>query len=175
MTLDHRAGLHEACRRITPTHTDHDNLPIEEGFDWSSFAGDAFYRLYLIVFRSVRSATADLELLREHDDRAYAEALEAGGLLAYFRGSMNERRECLSFCLWESREQARLAAGGASRREAAEIAAEMYRSYALERYDLDKGGDEGHRLLAARRRLVPQRYPRRSGARAAGNRGSLSR
>jgi hypothetical protein len=74
--------------------------------------------------------------LQEYDDKAYAEALEAGGLLRYFRGSMNERGECLSFCLWESRQQARRAAGGASHREAAEITAEMYQSYVLERYDL---------------------------------------
>jgi hypothetical protein len=112
-------------------------LPIEEAFDWSScLAGITFDRLYLVVFRSVRRATADYGLLKEHDDRAYAEALEAGGLLHYFRGSMNERRECLSFCLWESREQARRAVGGASHRRAAEITAEMYESYVLERYDL---------------------------------------
>jgi hypothetical protein len=49
---------------------------------------------------------------------------------------MNERRACLSFCLWESREQAWRAAGGASHREAVEIAAEMYRSYVLEGYNL---------------------------------------
>jgi hypothetical protein len=84
----------------------------------------------------VRRSTADLELLREHDDRAYAKALEAGGLLHYFRGSMNERGECLSFCLWESRERAQLAAGGASHREASAITAQIYRSYVLERYDL---------------------------------------
>jgi hypothetical protein len=35
--------------------------------------------LYLVVFRSVRRPKADLDLLREHDDRAYAEALESGG------------------------------------------------------------------------------------------------
>ncbi len=141
MILDHRAGLYKACRRLSPIHPDHAALPIEEGFDWSScFAGVSFDRLYLVVFRSVRRATADLELLREHDDRAYAEALEAGGLVHYFRGSMNERRECLSFCLWESREQARRAAGEASHRTAAAITAEMYESYVLERYDLIKEG-----------------------------------
>jgi hypothetical protein len=137
MTLDHRVGLYEACRRISPIHPDYAAMPIQEGFDWSScLAGIAFEQLYLVVFRSVRRAAADLELLREHDDRAYAKALEAGGLLHYFRGSMNERGECLSFCLWESRERAQLAAGGASHREASAITAQIYRSYVLERYDL---------------------------------------
>jgi hypothetical protein len=58
------------------------------------------------VFRSVRRATAELGLLKEHDDRAFEAALEAGGLLRYFKGQMNQRRECLSFCLWERKEQA---------------------------------------------------------------------
>jgi hypothetical protein len=139
MYLDNLAGLHEACRRLSPIHPDHATLPIHEGFNWSSCLADVpFSRLYLVVFRSVRRATADLELLKEYDDRAYTEALEAGGLLRYFRGSMNKRRECLSFCLWEDREQARRAPGGASHRTAAAITADMYESYVLERYDLIK-------------------------------------
>ncbi len=137
MTLDHRTGLYEACQRLSPIHSDHANLRIEEGFNWSScLAGVHFDGLYLIVFRSVRRATADLDLLKEYDDKAYAEALQTGGLLRYFRGSVNERRECLSFCLWESREQARRASGGAAHRTATGITAEMYESYFLERYDL---------------------------------------
>ena len=129
MTEHYRAGLRKACRQLFPIHPDHASLPIEEGFDWSSCLAEVpFVRHYLVVFRSVRRATADLELLKEQDDMAYAEALEAGGLLHYYRGGMNERRECLSFCLWESREQARRAAGGASHRAAAEITAEMYES-----------------------------------------------
>jgi hypothetical protein len=132
-------SLYEACQRLTPINPDYANSPIEEGFNWSSCLQDAcFDRLYVVVFRSVRCATADLDLLREYDDRAYADAEGAGGLLFYFKGLMNERRECLSFCLWESREQARRAAGGASHREAAAITAMMYESYTLERFDLIK-------------------------------------
>jgi hypothetical protein len=138
MTLDARAGLLEACRRISPTHPDYAVLPIEEGFDWSPLAGAAFDRLYLVVFRSVRRETADLDLLRRYDDRAYAEALKHGGLLRYFKGEMDEFRRCLSFCLWESREDALVASGGAKHTEAASITAEMYESYRLYRYDLLK-------------------------------------
>ena len=134
-------GLHEACRRLSPIHPDYATLPIQEGFNWFSCLTEVrFDRLYLVVFRSVRRATADLELLKEFDDRAYAEALEAGGLLRYFRGSMDERRRCLSFCLWESRVRARRASGGASHRRAAALTADMYESYSLERYDLVKEG-----------------------------------
>jgi hypothetical protein len=144
MTLDHRAGLYEACRRLSPINPDYANLPIQEGFDWSSrLGGVRFDPLYLVVFRSVRRTTADLRRLKEHDDRAYEAALETGGLLRYFKGEMNERRECLSFCLWESRKRAVTASGGAPHRTAAQVSAEMYESYVLERYDLIKGEVEG--------------------------------
>ena len=53
-------------------------------------------------------------------------------------GETNEQRECLSFCLWETREQAIEAAGAASHRSAAEISVRMYESYVLERYWLKK-------------------------------------
>src|SRR5918998_3212571 len=112
-------SLYGACQRLVPIDPNYANLPINEGFNWSSCLDDAcFDRLYVVVFRSVRRATADLDLLREYDDRAYAGAKGAGGLLFYYRGVMNERRGCLSFCLWESREQAQRAAGGTSHRGA---------------------------------------------------------
>ena len=156
MTLDHLAGLHEACRRISTINPDYANLPVEEGFDWASHLGGAsFDRLYLVVFRSVRRPTADLRLLKEHDDRAYEAALEAGGLLRYFKGEMNERRECLSFCLWESRERAVAASGGFPHRAAARLADRMYESYTLERYELAKG--EAGCLVFSRLDGVPRR------------------
>ncbi len=139
MTLDLRPGLHRACQRISPLNPDYATRPVEDGFDWSSsLLGCDFDRLYLVVFRSVRQPTADLDLLREHDDRAYAEALESGGLLRYFKGQANERRECLSFCLWETREQALKAAAAGSHRSAAGISVDMYESYLLDRYWLKK-------------------------------------
>jgi hypothetical protein len=139
MTLDLKPVLHRACQQISPIHSDYATRSIQEGFNWaSSLAGCRFDRLYLVVFRSVRRPTADLEVLREYDDRAYAEALESGGLLRYFKGKMNERRECLSFCLWETREQAIKAAGATSHQSAAGISVQMYESYLLDRYWLKK-------------------------------------
>jgi len=128
-----------ACRRISPIYPDYAARPIRDGFSWStSLAGCPFDRLYLVVFRSVRRPDADLELLREHDDRAYAEALDSGGLLRYFKGEANERRECLSFCLWETRKQAIEAVGAVSHQSAAAISVRMYESYVLDRYWLKK-------------------------------------
>ncbi|CAN5714174.1 hypothetical protein BH24ACT22_BH24ACT22_10890 [soil metagenome] len=143
MDLAHPAErLEAACQKLAPIHPDYANLPIEDGFNWTfCLHGASFERLYLVVFRSVRRPTADLDLLKEYDDMAYEEARQSGGLLRYFKGQSNERRECLSFCLWESREQAREAAGGSSHQVAAGIWTEMYEVYDLERYLLTKSGD----------------------------------
>ena len=132
-------AVHRACQQISPIYPDYATRSIQDGFSWSSSLADCtFERLYLVVFLSVRRPSANLDLLREHDDRAYQKALESGGLLRYFKGEANERGECLSFCLWETREQAIEAAGAASHRSAAAISALMYESYVLERYWLNK-------------------------------------
>jgi hypothetical protein len=132
-------AVHRACQQISPMYPDYATRSIQDGFSWSSSLADCtFERLYLVVFLSVRRPSANLDLLREHDDRAYQKALESGGLLRYFKGEANERGECLSFCLWETRKQAIEAAGAASHRSAAAISALMYESYVLERYWLKK-------------------------------------
>src|SRR5215210_5271490 len=74
MALDLRTDLFEACQHISPRHPDYASVPIEDGFDWSSLSCCPFERLYLVVFRSVWRPEADLDLLRELDDRAYEEA-----------------------------------------------------------------------------------------------------
>ena len=143
MTIDLGVGLQEAAQRIHPVRPDYQNLPIEQGFDWPVIAGQDFDQLYLVVFRSERLPDADLDLLRWFDDLAYAEALASGGLLRYFKGDADDRRRCLSFCLWESREAALRAAGGKKHEQAASITARMYVSYDLERYILTPGDDDG--------------------------------
>jgi hypothetical protein len=143
MTLELGVGLQEAAQRIHPVRPDYQNLPIEQGFDWPVIAGQDFDQLYLVVFRSERLPDADLDLLRWFDDLAYAEALASGGLLRYFKGDADDRRRCLSFCLWESREAALRAAGGKKHEQAASITARMYVSYDLERYALTPGDDGG--------------------------------
>jgi hypothetical protein len=142
MPLDLRADLYEACLQISPRHPDYSTLSVEDGFDWSSLSCCLFERLYLVVFRSLRRPNVDLDLLCELDDRAYEEALKSGGLLRYFKGHANERGECLSFCLWATREQARQAADAASHRSAVGATAQMYLSYSLERYWIQKSGEE---------------------------------
>jgi hypothetical protein len=142
MPLDLTADLYEACLQISPRHPDYATLSIKDGFDWAPLSCCLFERLYLVVFRSLRRPEADLDLLNEHDDRAYEEALASGGLLRYYKGYANERGECLSFCLWETREQARQAADAASHRSATGLSARMYLSYTLDRYWLEKVGEK---------------------------------
>jgi len=144
MALERQATrLRGTFPQPTPIHHDYASLPIQDGFDWArSLRSIPALRLYLVVFRSKRRVSADLRVLKEHDDAAYAEALGAGGLLHYFKGEVNEQRECLSFCLWESRQHALEAIGGPSHRAAAEIWRKMYESYELERYHLQKSGEE---------------------------------
>jgi hypothetical protein len=142
MSLDLTADLYEACQQISPRHPDYASLSIDDGFYWSSLYRCQFERLYLVVFRSVWQPEADLDLLRELDDRAYEEALRSGGLLRYFKGQANEWGECLSFCLWETREQARQAADAVSHRSAASVSAQMYLSYSLERFWIQKSGEK---------------------------------
>lgn len=142
MTLELGADPYEACQQISPRHEDYAILPIKDAFDWSSLSFCDFEQLYLVVFRSLRRPEVDLDLLLEHDDRAYEEALASGGLLRYFKGQANERGDCLSFCLWETGEQARKAAASAKHRTAASITPQTYLSYTLERYWLKKNEGE---------------------------------
>jgi hypothetical protein len=113
---------------------------VEQGFNWDCLAQHRFEPLYLVVFRSVRRLDADYALLREHDDRAYAAARRIGGLLRYFKGELGDDRACLSFCLWESRELAVVAAASGEHRAAADTVAQAYESYRLERYRVANTG-----------------------------------
>ena len=119
--------------RIAPRSSSYAAQPIDEAFNWSDCAADAEPgEWYLVAFRSVRRETADDARLDLYDRRALQEAKRFPGFMVYFKGTPNDRRECLSFCLWESREHARAAARGAAHVEAIALVREMYEVYALE-------------------------------------------
>jgi hypothetical protein len=133
------AALGEALHQLRPLSPAYATLPILEGFNVAEcLASVEEGQWYLVVFRSVRAAGADEAVLTEFDDRAHQEALAASGLLHYFRGELNERRECLSMCLWESPGQAQHAARLPLHHAAVAIASAMYESFTLERYLLTK-------------------------------------
>lgn len=136
---DHNAAPSHAFQSLAPITPEYATRPIVDSFNWQECgARCAPGRWYLVVFRSVRRATADEIMLTEFDDQAHLESLAAGGLLFYFRGALTEQRECLSFCLWENQEQARQASALPLHRRAMSIVAEMYESYRLERYLVTK-------------------------------------
>ncbi len=122
-------------RRLRPLRVDVATCPIDEGFDWADYLADAGCGpWYLVVFRSVRRAGADAELLTEFDDLAHLEARLSGGLHCYFKGEPDARGACLSMCLWDTPEQARAALRLPRHQDAARLAGTMYESFRLERY-----------------------------------------
>lgn len=138
----HGAAPLHAFQSLVPLTPEYATWPIVDGFNWQECGAQvAPGRWYLVVFRSVRRDTADDIVLTEFDDQAHIESLTAGGLLFYFKGALTARRECLSFCLWESQEQARRASALPLHRRAMSIVAEMYESYQLERYIVAKASD----------------------------------
>jgi hypothetical protein len=130
----------EAFKDLAPITARYATVPILEGFNWD----DCAVRLpegqwYLVVFRSVRREAADDLTLEMHDYGAHIEASRrAVGLVHYFRGTPSEQRECLSFCIWSNRKEARRAAQLPLHRVAMTMTDEKYEWYALERYNLRK-------------------------------------
>jgi hypothetical protein len=128
-----------AFDRLEPVAPDYATLPIGRAFDWAVCATEADAgEWYLVCFRSIRRPDADEARLTVMDDLAHTEAMSAPGYVHYFKGPTNERGECLSFCLWDSRKEARAAAGRPSHAAAATIVHETYASYVLEFYRVRK-------------------------------------
>jgi hypothetical protein len=127
------APLRPDFARLVPQSDGYACQPIGQAFDWSSIAtAESSGDWYLVAFRSTRRAGADENELRRLDDTAHAEASRSPGFVHYFKGPANERGECLSFCLWDSRRLARAAAGRPDHARAAAIVHETYAVYTLE-------------------------------------------
>jgi hypothetical protein len=123
----------DALPLLVPVSEAYASLPIGDAFTWqeaSSGLGDGEW--YLVAFRSVRRSGADEERLEAFDEAAHREAARAPGFVHYLKGPAAGDGSCLSFCLWESRAEARVAAGGPAHREAITLLNEMYERYTLE-------------------------------------------
>lgn len=121
--------------RLLPVSDDYATLPVSHAFNWDACASEAEPlqgEWYLVAFRSVQRLGADQERLCLMDDAAHAEAAGSPGFVHYFKGPANARRECLSFCLWDSRREAREAAGQRDHVAAISLIAETYERYTLE-------------------------------------------
>jgi len=118
-------------------------MPIADAFDWAAAAAASEPgEWYMVAFRSVQRPDADQEMLRSYDDRAHLEAQGSPGFVHYFKGPANSKGECLSFCIWESRQHARQAAGRPDHAAAAAIVHTTYVSYTLEFLRMTKHAHE---------------------------------
>jgi hypothetical protein len=123
----------DAFDALGPVSDAYASMPMAEAFDWRDVGrqlGDGEW--YLVAFRSVRRDGCDETRLCEYDERAHLEAATAPGFVFYFKGPTGGDGSCLSFCLWDSRAEARAAAGRPQHVEAVTLLDEMYERYTLE-------------------------------------------
>ncbi len=129
--MDHRSP--SGFDRLAPVSSRYASLPVGEAFNWTEIAANVPPgEWYMVAFRSTRSPGADEAVLTQHDDWAHAEAAGAPGFVHYLKGPTTDGGLCLSFCLWDSRAEARAAAGRPAHAAAAALTHEAYASYSLE-------------------------------------------
>ncbi len=119
--------------RLTPVSDRYAGLPVADAFDWAACLDDVGPgEWYMVAFRSVRRANVDEDRLNAYDDWAHKEAMGAPGYVHYFKGPTCPDGRCMSFCLWDSRTEARAASGSAAHTQAAALTHEAYAEYSLE-------------------------------------------
>ncbi len=123
----------DALPLLAPVSEEYASLPVADAFNWQDAAAELVAgEWYLVAFRSIRTATADEVRLNEFDERAHREAAAAPGFIHYFKGPAALDGSCLSFCLWQTRADARAAAGRPDHVRAVSLIDEMYAQYTLE-------------------------------------------
>jgi hypothetical protein len=123
----------DALPLLAPVSQAYASMPVADAFNWQEAASELVDgEWYLVAFRSIRRSTADEVRLNEFDERAHLEAAAAPGFVHYFRGPAALDGSCLSFCLWQTRADARAAAGRPDHVRAVSLINEMYEQYTLE-------------------------------------------
>lgn len=151
--------------RLVPVSDRYASLSVADAFTWDACAPDVEPgEWYMVAFRSKRRAEADEARLTAYDDWAHAEAMDAPGFVHYFKGPTQADGHCMSFCLWNSRAEARAAAGRPAHREAAALTHEAYAEYTLEFHRVTRiaGGSFAFESYDARPDLVIEPEPRRA-------------
>ena len=127
------AGSRFDFQRLAPVSDRYATMPVAEAFTWDACLPSVEPgEWYMVAFRSTRRAGADEDRLTTYDDSAHTEAMGAPGFVHYFKGPANDRGECMSFCLWTTRAEARAASGRPAHVEAAALTFESYAQYRLE-------------------------------------------
>ncbi|KAL3460685.1 hypothetical protein BJX64DRAFT_290001 [Aspergillus heterothallicus] len=164
-TLDHLLDLStldtpyrllaQALTILTPVRDDYATAPYIDSFNWPAVfekvhklsAAEAHrwtrQRFYVVAFRSILTADADGDRLSLLDERSHAEAVASGGLLKYWFGSKNAKRENLATCVWRSREDARAGGTGPWHAKARGAAKEMYERIEFTTMELVIGEEVG--------------------------------
>ena len=129
--MSHRSRRH--FDRLAPVSERYARLSVAEAFTWDDCL-DAVDpgEWYMVAFRSIRRDGVDEARLTAYDDWAHTEAMTAPGFVHYFKGPTMADGRCMSFCLWDSRAEARAAAGRPAHIEAAALTHEAYAEYTLE-------------------------------------------
>jgi hypothetical protein len=118
---------------LLPVSDRYASLSVAEAYTWDEVAPDVDPgEWYMVAFRSVRRPGADEARLTAYDDWAHLEASTAPGFVHYFKGPTTADGRCMSFCLWDSRAEARAAAGRPAHTQAAALTHEAYAEYTLE-------------------------------------------
>jgi hypothetical protein len=134
----------DALAALAPMADAYARMPVADAFTWGvCSAAIAPGEWYLVAFRSIIRPDADLDCLRRYDDWAHVEASDAPGFVHYFKGPLAEDGSCLSFCLWNSRAEARASAGRPAHRDAVTLISQMYAAYTLEFIRLRKRHPRG--------------------------------
>lgn len=152
--------------RLVPVSDRYATLSVADAFTWPDCAADVDPgEWYMVAFRSTRQPDADEVRLTAYDDWAHAEAMGAPGFVHYFKGPTTSDGRCMSFCLWDSRAEARAAAGRPTHTEAAALTHEAYAEYTLEFHRVRRlEGDAGFTFEpydpVRARRVVEPKAPR---------------
>jgi len=137
----------DAFEGLSPVSDSYAHLPVADAFDWSDVSGQlGAGEWYLVAFRSVRRADCDEGRLCLMDELAHQEASSSPGFVFYYKGPLSSDRSCLSFCMWDSRAEARAAAGRPQHVAAVSVLDEMYERYTLEFVRVTGDGGAGLRF-----------------------------
>jgi hypothetical protein len=127
---------------LAPVAEGYAGLPVAQAFNWQEAAADlGDGEWYLVAFRSIRRPGADEARLTLFDELAHQEAATSPGFVHYFKGPQASDGSCLSFCLWNSRAEARAAARRPDHVNAVSLIDEMYETYTLEFHRVTRAAD----------------------------------
>lgn len=114
-------------------------------FNWTSLVDASPVGLHLVTFSMSLNQDASneqIEELKRYDAKASLEAEDSTGFLCYYADEISVGRTALSFCIWESAEDAKAASSRPDHLAAVEYARnegqKIYLNYVVRRYLLEQ-------------------------------------